>query len=126
MWTRTTACRMQAKSVSYHPLKTTHLETSSPRLDNNVAVFYGDDFHIGSVVRIINPELAEVNLLRKCSLANPYVWPHKAEQEKTGVPFLHEIADFRENGVSKSAEKKPWGKPAATVTLPSPTSACWL
>ena len=59
-----------------------------------VAVYYDDDFHVGSVINIISPELAEVNFMKKCSVSNnTFLWPQKPDQDKIAAMFVFD-SDF--------------------------------
>ncbi|XP_076441384.1 uncharacterized protein LOC143280571 [Babylonia areolata] len=59
------------------------------RIGENVAVFYDNDFHVGSVAEIFRPDQARVNFLRKCTVANnTYVWPHKPEDDSISAMFV--------------------------------------
>ena len=73
----------------------TFLATSClPKRGQNVAVYYDDDFHIGSVSSICTPELAEVNFLKKCAAVNnTYVWPLKPDQAAVQCLFVFDC-DF--------------------------------
>ena len=64
------------------------------KTDQNVAVYYDDDFHIGSVGSICTPELAEVNFRKKCAAVNnTYVRPLKADQAAVQCLFVFDC-DF--------------------------------
>lgn len=75
----------------------------------NVAVFYDDDFHIGSVAKIASPEKAEINFLRKCAVtSNTFVWPNKTDSAMVQSIFVF-ASDFHIE--CKTTTGRAWSVP---------------
>ena len=66
------------------------------RAGQTVAVYYNDDYHIGSVTTVFSEDEAEVNFIKKSVVTkNTYTW--LAAQDMDVVKSLFFSSDFRHN-----------------------------
>ena len=87
----------------------TYLVAFVHKLGQNIAIYYDEDFHIGSVSSISSPDLTEVNFLKKCVVANKlnntYVWQSKTRQNKSVEP----VFDYNFDIVTTTGSPFTWG-----------------
>ncbi|KAL8559167.1 hypothetical protein ACOMHN_048414 [Nucella lapillus] len=65
------------------------------KIGDMVAVYYDDDYHIGSIHELKNSNTATINFMKKCVLSNnTYVWPQPRLYDDISWCYIFE-ADFQ-------------------------------